>query len=99
MKNEEEKRRGSLAIAGLFIGIGLIALGFLLKQGIMEFKASERVVSVKGLSEREVKADRVIWPLTYKEIGNDLLVLYDQIDKKNKLIIDYLVRKDWIIQK
>ncbi len=85
------KGRESWGKSGLFIGIGLIVMGFLLKSAIMEFKSSERVVNVKGLSEREVKADRVIWPLLFKEIGDDMLVLYERIDQNNKVIMDYLI--------
>lgn len=88
-----KRNKESMAAAGLFIGLGLIVLGFLLKSAIETYKASERVVYVKGLSEREVKADRVIWPIVYKEVGDDLLALYNNIDKKNNIICEYLQQK------
>ena len=56
------------------IAAGLVLLGWTLRSGIVHFKDSERVVTVKGLSEQEVKADRVIWPLMYKQVGDDLTV-------------------------
>jgi uncharacterized protein len=76
--------------AGLCIGLGLVILGFCLKGAIENFKAKDRVVTVKGLSEKEVPADRVIWPLTFKEIGDDLSVMNASILVKNKTIVDYL---------
>jgi len=76
--------------AGLCIGLGLVILGFSLKGAIENFKAKDRVVTVKGLSEKEVPADRVIWPLTFKEIGDDLASMNTNILVKNKTIVDYL---------
>ena len=60
------------ALPGLCIGIGLIVMGGLLSHGIITVKDRDRIVTVKGLAEREVKADRVIWPLVFNEIGNDI---------------------------
>ena len=72
------------------IAAGLVLLGWTLRSGIVHFKDSERVVTVKGLSEQEVKADRVIWPLMYKQVGDDLTVLYKNIEKTNGTIIAFL---------
>ncbi len=79
-----------MALAGLFVGLGILGAGLLLNHAIIHFKSSERVVEVKGLAEREVNADRVIWPIVYKEIGDDLQVLYQRINTKNKAILEYL---------
>jgi len=38
----------------------------------------------------EVPANRVIWPLPFKEVGNDLLVLYDELKAKNEAIVAFL---------
>ncbi|WP_321481035.1 SIMPL domain-containing protein [uncultured Bacteroides sp.] len=77
-------------IEALLIAIGLFFIGYQIKKGITEFKDKERIVSVKGLAEVEVPADKVIWPLMYKEIGNDLITLYNTINAKNQLIITFL---------
>lgn len=86
----ENKIKNEVFAAGLCIGLGLVILGFCLKNGIENFKAKDRVVSVKGLSEKEVPADRVIWPLTFKEIGDDLPAMNASILEKNKTIVSYL---------
>lgn len=86
-----EKILKSKLLAGVCVGIGLVLLGLFIKQGIENFKEMDRVVSVKGLAEREVKADRVIWPLMYKEIGDDLLTLNSGIAVKNAAIVSFLV--------
>ena len=86
----ETKQGSQLALAGLFIGIGLVILGLFIKNGIENFKEMDRVVAVKGLSEKEVKADRAIWPLMYKEIGDNLLDINSKITEKNDAIIKFL---------
>lgn len=72
------------------IMIGLIVLGYFIKSGIEHFTAKDRVVNVKGLAEMEVLANKVTWPLVYKEVGNDLLALYNKINTTNDAIISFL---------
>lgn len=76
---------------------GLLALGILLggvsvKKGLDGFADRDRKVTVKGLAEMEVAADKVTWPLLYKELGNDLPTLYEQIKRTNRAITDFLKR-------
>lgn len=78
---------------GLFIMLGLIFLGIFFKSAVISFKSYERVVNVKGLAQVEVPANKVIWPVVYKEIGNDLSTLYKAISHKNEIIISYLKSK------
>ena len=55
-------------------------MGFCVKSGLDSFSDKDRKVTVKGLSEREVEADKVTWPILTKEIGDDLTVLYTRIN-------------------
>ncbi|WP_071145480.1 SIMPL domain-containing protein [Bacteroides ihuae] len=80
----------SWRIEALLLAIGLFLVGYQIKTGINAFRDKDRVVGVKGLAEMEVQADKVIWPLMYKELGNDLLVLYNTMSAKNKLIVSFL---------
>lgn len=84
------KNNGSVIIAGLFVGLGLTFLGLFIYKAIIHFKSTERVVTVKGLSEKEVKADIAIWPITFKQVSNDLSWLYKDMEDKQKLLIDFL---------
>ena len=72
------------------MAVGLLLLGWMLRGGINDFRDRERVVTVKGLAEMEVPADKVIWPLMYKDIGNDLVLLYTNMEKKNAAIVSFL---------
>ena len=71
----------------------MAVLGGQIKQGINKFVEKDRVVTVKGLAEMEVPADKVTWPLVYKEVGNDLITLYDKIKTTNQTIVDFLKGK------
>lgn len=77
----------------LIIAIGMILTGMSIKRGLENALGDERVVSVRGLSERTVPADKVVWPLVYKEVGNDLASLSRQVNQKNQIIVDYLKSK------
>ena len=77
----------------IVLAIGMVALGAQVKQGINNFVAKDRVVTVKGLAEMEVPANKVTWPLMYKEVGNDLSTLYNKISHTNKAIVGFLKNK------
>ena len=71
----------------------MAALGAQIEDGINDFVAKDRVVTVKGLAEMEIPADKVTWPLMYKEVGDDLSTLYNKISNTNKAIVDFLKQK------
>ena len=70
--------------AGLFLG------GRAIKQGMVQFKELDRTVTAKGLSEKEVKADKATWPLKFKELGNDPAELYERIEKNTQTVVSFL---------
>lgn len=76
--------------SGLFVMIGLVVLGFQIPGAVGKFRSYDRTVNVKGLCEREVKADKVIWPVVYKVMANDIQSIYDQTDGNNALILAFL---------
>ena len=77
-------------IAACVIGFAIIVLGFALRSGIVAFKDMDRSVTVKGLAEKEVNADKVTWPLVYKELGNDPAEMYELLTQKNKKVLTFL---------
>ena len=74
-------------IEAAILAIGLALAGLFVYCGFKAFSQRDRVVSVRGLSEREVNADHVIWPITYKMTGNDLQSLYAQINQANVCLL------------
>ena len=72
------------------IAIGIIALGLCIKSGLDGISSKDRKVTVKGLSEREVEADKVTWPILTKEIGDDLTALYTRINSTTAKVKAFL---------
>lgn len=75
---------------GLAVMVGLIVLGAMIPRAVEKYRLYDRTVNVKGLCEREVKADKVIWPVVYKVMANDVQSIYDQTDAGNARIISFL---------
>jgi len=80
-------------VLGLFIFAGLASLGYLLGGSIVRFKELDRVVSVKGLAEREVTADIVLWPIQFIHAENDLGALYAGLEKDTAAVRSFLEDK------
>lgn len=76
--------------SGLAIMVGLIVLGAMMPRAVEKYRSYDRTVNVKGLCEREVKADKVIWPVVYKVMANDVQSIYDQTDAGNAQIMAFL---------
>ena len=62
------------------LAVSIAFLGLCIKWGIDDFANKHRNVTVKGLAEKEVEADKVTWPIPTKELGNDLPELYQRIN-------------------
>jgi len=61
--------------------------------GFKQSRLSDRYITVKGLAERDVPADMAIWPITFKEAGNDLLGLQKDVENKRDVITQFLIDK------
>ncbi len=77
-------------VLGVLLALGLIFGGWVLGAQIKATRLSDRYVSVKGLVERKVKSDWVVWPLTYKEAGDDLGALYAKTEADKKTVLQFL---------
>ena len=77
-------------IASAVLAVGLLALGLCIRGGLKSFNDSQRIVEVRGLSEREVPADQVTWPISFKLTGNELPAVYAQVSSTNNVIVGFL---------
>lgn len=77
-------------VEATILAVAICVFGMLVQKSMSRFVDKERSVTVKGLSEREVPADKVIWPLVYKELGNDPSELYQRFEKKNSMVVAFL---------
>lgn len=78
-----------LAAAGI-VAIGLAAGGLLMGGGVARIRTADRYVTVKGISEREVRADLAIWPLHLVAADNDLNRAHTQIETSISKIRTFL---------
>jgi hypothetical protein len=56
----------------LVLALGIAAAGLFAGNGFARGRAADRYVTVKGVAEREVRADFAIWPLRVVGADNDL---------------------------
>ncbi len=82
--------KSNTLLPALLLGIAIVAAGWFIGSGIENFKRLDHKVTVKGLSEREVPANKVTWPLIYKELGNDPSAMYELIEQKNRVVVSFL---------
>ena len=59
-------------IAGALIGLGVASAGYMAGDALIKSRLGLRTVTVKGLSEREVKADLGFWPVRFVVTGPTL---------------------------
>lgn len=78
-----------LAAAGLFIALGLGASATLLGQSLIEMRRAERIVSVKGLSEREVEASIASWRLPFRGTASERQAAVAEAIKSRDTIIAF----------
>lgn len=77
-------------LSSAILSVGIIIGAYSIYCGIDNFAKKDRYVSVKGLAEREVMANKVVWPLSYNTVSNDLLSLYEQVEKQKASIVGFL---------
>jgi hypothetical protein len=71
MTNTSAGPRAMLGAAAL-VALGLALAGLLAGAGVARVRTADRTVSVKGVAEREARADLAIWPLRLVAADNDL---------------------------
>lgn len=74
----------------LIIASAIIVASLMIPFSVSKLKSYDRTVDVRGLCEREVKADKVIWPITYKVVNNDLAEALAETEKNNAATVAYL---------
>src|SRR5690554_2224749 len=85
-------------IAAALLALALAFMAVSIKTGLLQFRDSDRVVSVKGLAERTVEADLALWPINFTVLGDSLDVLQSDIDAQQDLIRSYLLLKGFAEQ-
>src|SRR5580692_8224673 len=90
MSDLNQTRAVGITLLGLLVAAGLIVGGWTLGSEIKGIRLGDRYVSVRGLAERTVKSDLAIWPIDYKEAGDDLPSVYSKTEGDRKAILHFL---------
>lgn len=78
-------------LAALLIAIGLVLAGWFVGQGF-EAGRNQRTVTVKGLAERDVKADLALWPIKFVETGDQLGDVQAKIQHDDATVTAFLAQ-------
>lgn len=77
-------------IAAAILALGIFAMGLSIRSGLRSITDSQRTVDVRGLATREVPANRVTWPIVFKQVGNELPQVYASVTETNNKIVKFL---------
>lgn len=86
-----EKSKNLCSIpAAIVLALGLLGGCWVLGTALVDFKAMDRYVTVKGLAELEVPADLAMWPISFSAGANSLTELDVAIKQSRSQIIAFL---------
>jgi hypothetical protein len=83
-----ERRR----VEAVIIALGLAAGGMLIGGGIAKGRSADRFVTVKGVSEREAKADLALWPIRFVSADNNLGLAQAKISESADKVRTFLTK-------
>ena len=90
--NPENKGVAKTIILSFSLLLGLCVLGYFIFQGLKTFSDKDRVVTVNGLAEMDMKATSATIALYYSFSGDDFQNILQQAENKKGAIIDYLTK-------
>ena len=84
-------RLGVLTVlAALVLAAGVAAGGRFVGDGFKEARLGDRFVTVKGLSERDVRADLALWPIRFVATGDDLAQTRAKTAADSRAVAEFL---------
>ena len=80
-------------VLGICLLIGLATGGYFIGRGAARFKSDARTVTVKGLVEKEVKADEAVWTLSLRRASDDLKDAHNKISADRDAVLAFLQKR------
>ena len=78
--------------AAAIVALGITLAGLFVGHGFASGRSADRYVTVKGVSEREVRADLAIWPVRVVAADNDLARAHATLQGSTQRIFAFLAR-------
>lgn len=88
--NENRNMLFAAIVVGVCILVGFSLGGYFIGKGGARFKSDTRTVTVKGLVEKEVKADQAVWALRFRRAGEDLKDAHGRITADREATLVFL---------
>src|SRR5690606_9544249 len=79
------------AVLGVLLALGMYASSLQVLEAVKLWKQSDRIVTVKGLAEWEVKVDVALWPISFSVSAETLDALYEALRAAEGKIRDFLL--------
>lgn len=83
----------SLKISVVSLAVAIVIAGFFIYKGLRSFADKERIVTVRGLSERIVDVDNANLVISYAVGGNEMSEVLKEIERNNKKVKDFVIAK------
>jgi hypothetical protein len=83
---------GTHVWGAIIVGLGIAIGGWFIGHGFFQGRASDRYVTVKGVSERDVTADIALWPLRFIATDDNLSRAQAKIKQSHEEILTFLER-------
>jgi hypothetical protein len=80
----------SALILGVTLGSGIFGAGYYIGKAVLLSRQASRIVTVKGLAQRDVKADLAVYEIDYREIGGDLTELHSRLERDQLIVMAFL---------
>ena len=75
-----DKQLAGPVMTGALVAIGIVGSGAAVGKGLVDWRTGDRTVTVRGLSEKEVKADLAVLPLRFARAGDSLGEAQGQVE-------------------
>ena len=79
-------------LGSIVLAVGIVLGGLFIGGGFAKGRDADRYVTVKGVSEREARADLAIWPLGIVSADNDLARAHATLERSLRQIKTFLAR-------
>ena len=79
--NDYPPRPAKLGLGMILLAVAIALAGWFIGSGVREIRTADRFVTVKGVSEREAKADLALWPIQLAVPDADLGAAQSRINQ------------------
>lgn len=80
----------AISILSCIISLGILGGGFFIGKGFYTSRNNQPYITVKGLAERNVKADLAVWTISFSALGDDISTVNNELLRQQALVINFI---------